>query len=77
MNFNFKDLSNEILGDVIDSQHVDFKRELSKVWSGTLWRCKVLAFVKVRAATDIATTLKFCENNKVSRKFSFKKVCIK
>ena len=65
----FKDLSNEILGNVIDSHHDDFKRELSKVWNGTLWHCQVRAFVKVRAATDVATTLNFCHNNKVSTSF--------
>ena len=65
-----KDLSNDILGDVIDANDDDFKHELLKVWSAVLWPCKVLAFVKVRAATDVATALKFCHNNKVSICFS-------
>ena len=66
MTLQLVELSDIILGDVIDAKHGDFNHELSKVWNGALWEYKVLAFVKVKDKFDVAKTLKFCDNYNVS-----------
>lgn len=64
---DFSTLKKEIQGKIVEpSNGSKYDNQIKSVWNACLYNKRPLAFVKVKGKGDVAKTIKFCVDNKVS-----------